>query len=145
MNPGRSMVFPAVVTSVVAATVIAAIVMLGAPSVQRQRKMDEVRVQNLTAIALSVNGYFARHKELPADLDSLAKEPGYHIPRSDPDTGKSYGYQILAAASYRLCADFAGDSATADSPQFYNAYVNVNWAHGRGHQCFDRNTDKIIQ
>jgi type II secretory pathway pseudopilin PulG len=140
----RSMVFPAIATAVVAASVIAAIVVLGAPSVQRQRKMDGVRVQNLSLIALSVNGYFTRHKELPADLEALAKQPGYHIARSDPDTGKSYGYQILGATSYRLCADFTGDSAT-DSPQFFGAYVNVTWAHGQGHQCFDRDTEKTIQ
>ncbi len=82
MNPiPRSMVLPAISTAVVAASVIAAIVMLGGPSVQRKHKMDGVRVQNLTIIALSVNGYFTRHKKLPADLDSLAKEPGYHISR----------------------------------------------------------------
>lgn len=145
MNPRlRSMVFPAIVTAVVAASVIAAIVVLGAPSVQRQRKMDEMRVRNLTLITRSVDGYFARHKELPADLDALAKEPGYHIARSDPDTGKSYGYQILGATSYRLCAEFTGDSAT-DSSQYFGAYVNVTWAHGQGHQCFDRNTDKTNQ
>jgi hypothetical protein len=145
VNPTvRSMVFPAAVTAVVAASVIAAIVVLGAPSVQRQRKIDEVRVQNLTLIALSVSGYFARHKELPADLEALAKEPGYKIARSDPETGKSYGYQILGATSYRLCADFTGDSAK-DSPQYFGAYFNVTWAHGQGHQCFDRNTDKTIQ
>jgi type II secretory pathway pseudopilin PulG len=138
------MVFPAIVTAVVAASVIAAIVVLGAPSVQRQRKMDGVRVQNLSLIALSVSGYFTRHRELPADLAALANEPGYHIARSDPDTGKSYGYQVLGATSYRLCADFTRDSAS-DSPQGFGAYANVTWAHGRGHQCFDRSTDKAIQ
>jgi hypothetical protein len=132
------------VTAIVAASVIGAMVMLGAPSVQRQRKMDEVRVQDLTFIALSVNGYFTRHKELPADLDALSKEPGYHIARSDPDTGQPYGYQILGATSYRLCADFTTEPVV-DSVQFYNAYVDVRWAHGQGHQCFDRNADKIIQ
>jgi hypothetical protein len=142
VNPGRrSMVLPAIVTAVVAASVIAAIVMLGGPSGQRQRKMDEVRVQNLTYLALSVNGYFIRHKVLPADLDALAKEPGYRISRLDPGTGKPYGYEILGATTYRLCAEFAGDSA-ADSPESYNAYANVGWAHPQGHQCFDRDTDK---
>ena len=132
MRPSpRSLVFPGIVTAVVAASVIAAIVMLGAPSVQRQHKMDEVRVQNLTFISLSVNGYFARHKELPADLDILAKEPGYHVARNDPDTAKPYGYQILGATSYRLCADFTADSAK-DSPELYNTYANVSWAHRLG-------------
>src|SRR5580698_2076690 len=140
----RSMILPAIVTAVVAASVVAAIVMLGGPGAQRQRKMDEVRVQNLTFIALSINGYFTRHKELPADLDALVKEPGYRISRLDPDTGKPYGYEILGATSYRLCADFSVDSAT-DSPQGYGAYVSVDWAHGSGHQCFDRNTDKMTR
>jgi hypothetical protein len=78
-------------------------------------------------------------------LDALAKEPGYHVARSDPDTGKPYEYKILGTTSYRLCANFSGDSAS-DSPQFTGAYFNVAWAHGQGHQCFDRNTDnKIVQ
>lgn len=140
----RQMIFLTIVSAVVVSAVIAAITILGPPSVQRQRKMDQVRVQNLTYIGLSVNGYFVRHKALPHDLDGLAKEPGYKIVQSDPDTGKPYGYQILSPTSYRLCADFTADSAT-DSPDSYNAYENVTWAHGRGRQCFDRNTDKIVQ
>jgi len=52
VNPSpRSVILPAIVTAVVAASVVAAIVMLGGPSVQRQHKLDEVRVQNLTLIA----------------------------------------------------------------------------------------------
>ena len=142
MNPSlRSVILPAIASAGVAAAVIAAIVILGPPSVQRQRKLDEVRVQNLTSIGLSVNGYFIRHEELPADLDALAKEPGYRVAQGDPETGKPYGYQILSATSYRLCADFAGDSAK-DSRDFYNGYDSVTWAHGQGHQCFDRNTNK---
>ena len=93
---------------------------------------------------MSVNGYFSRHKALPPDLDTLAKEPGYHISRNDPETGKPYGYLIQGDTSYRLCGDFAGDSAS-DSPQFIGAYTDVKWAHGAGHQCFDRNTTKMDQ
>jgi type II secretory pathway pseudopilin PulG len=143
VNPGaRSKVLAAIVTTAVAAAVIAAIVLIGAPGAQRQRKMDGVRVQNLTYIALSVKGYFTRHKELPPDLDALAKEPGYRVARSDPDTGIPYGYQILGTTSYRLCADFTTDTST-DTLGPYNAYVDVSWAHGKGHQCFDRNTERI--
>ena len=141
MKPNmRTTVLPALVTIVVAISVISAIVVLGGPSAQRQRKMDEVRVRNLASIAMSVNSYFARHSELPADLDALAKEPGYRIPRNDPDTGQPYGYQVLGAALYRLCGDFTGDSAT-DSPGVYNVYMDVNWSHGSGHQCFERNAE----
>lgn len=138
----RSIVLPAIAAAVVTAAVIAAIIILGSPTEQRQRKLDGVRVQDLTSIGVSVNAYFRRHKELPTDLDALAKEPGYRIARGDPDTGKPYGYQILGVASYRLCADFTTDSAT-DASDSYTQITNVTWAHGRGHQCFDRNTNKI--
>jgi hypothetical protein len=140
VNPGlRQMILPAIVSVVVVSAVVAAIVVLGPPSLQRQRKLDEVRVRNLTYIGLSVNSYFIRHKELPANLEALAKEQGYYIARGDPDTGKPYGYQILDPNSYRLCADFAAESAM-DSPNSYNAYSNMTWAHEQGHQCFDRST-----
>jgi hypothetical protein len=140
----RSMILPASATAVVAASVIAAIVMLGGPSAQRKYKLDDVRVRNLTLVASSVNGYFNRHKGLPADLDSLAKEPGYNIPRRDPETGKPYEYQVLSTASYRLCADFALDSA-GDPANTLGANSNPSWAHGSGRQCFERNSDKITQ
>jgi hypothetical protein len=138
--PGpRHMILPAIVTVVVVSAVVAAVVILGPPSLQRQRKLDEVRVQNLTYIGRSVNSYFIRHKELPLNLETLAKEQGYYIERSDPDTGKPYGYQIIDPHSYRLCADFTTESAM-DSPNSYNVYSNTTWAHGQGHQCFDRST-----
>jgi len=135
----RSVIFPAIVTVVVVCAVVAALIIVGPPSVQRQRNMDEVRVRNLANIALNVNGYVARHRGLPADLDALAKEPGFHIPRADPDTGKPYGYQILGTISYRLCADFTTNSS--DAPDSAYPIVDVAWAHGQGHQCFDRNTE----
>jgi type II secretory pathway pseudopilin PulG len=137
----RTLVLPAIATAVVAAAVIAALVVLGAPSMQRQRKMDGVRVRDLTTIASFVNGYFTRHKTLPPDLATLAKEPGYRVAQSDPETGKPYDYQILDTTSYRLCADFATDSAS-ESSDVYAIYPNVNWAHAQGHHCFDRNTGK---
>jgi hypothetical protein len=137
----RSIVVPAIATAVVAAAVIAALAILGPPSVQRQRKMDGVRIQDLSNIASYVNGYFTRHKVLPTDLGALTKEPGYRVAQSDPETGKPYGYQILDANLYRLCADFSTDSATESSDQ-YNSRLNVRWAHAQGHQCFDRNTGK---
>ncbi len=144
MNPRfRSLVLPVLATAIVVAAVLKAIVILGGPGAQRQRKMDEVRVQNLMLIQSTLGGYFRRHKELPADLLVLAKEPGYRIVRLDPDTGHAYDYQMLGGTAYRLCADFSTDSATDPDPR--PAYPNLNanpiWAHGRGHQCFDRDAD----
>ena len=139
-----SAVLAVIATAVVAATVVTAVVILGPPSAQRQRKMDRVRVMDLVNVAASVDGYYRLHKALPADLGALAREPGYRIARRDPQTGAPYGYQILAATEYRLCADFATDSATA-TPDFEIAYVSVEWVHGQGHRCFDRHADKRIQ
>jgi len=145
VNPrARSLVLPVLATAVVAAAVLEAIVILGGPQGQRERKMDEVRVQNLMLIQSSVNGYFMRHKELPPDLEALTKEPGYRIVRNDPGTGRAYEYQVVDATNYRLCAEFRTDSAadTGGNPASVGVTANVAWAHGVGHQCFDRDTDR---
>ena len=139
----RSVVFGVAASIAVVATLICAMIVLGPPGAQRQRKLDEVRVQDLSGIEMSVNGYFRVHHALPAGLAVLAKEPGYRVARADPDTGKAYGYEVLGDDSYRLCADFATDPSTLEPANSNMVYSNVAWAHGRGHQCFDRKAGRV--
>jgi hypothetical protein len=140
VRPDRgSKILAAVVTGVVSATVVTAVIVIGAPSQQRLKRMDAVRVQDLGSLASAVRGYFARHATLPASLSSLAKEPGYRVASADPETGQPFGYEIINPTTYRLCGEFSTDSAK-DPPD--NGYYDVTWAHGRGRQCFERHADK---
>jgi hypothetical protein len=120
-------------TVVVVGAVVAGIVVLGSPSAQRQQRFDSVRVQDLGAIERFVTSFARIHKRLPDSFDTLTKEPGYLVPRGDPDSGAPYEYETLGRDTYRLCATFG----TVSSPEASES----TWAHGIGRQCFDRHAE----
>ena len=123
---------------VVTAVVITAMVIVGSPATERQRRLDAARVQDLETIERLVDGFARVHGSPPADVDTLAHEPGYAVPRNDPESGIPYGYEKLSANSFRLCAIFTTDSADAGNSGSYPLALNATWAHGRGRQCFER-------
>jgi hypothetical protein len=132
-------------TAAVGAAVIAAIVLLGSPTTERQRRLDAVRVDDLAAIERLVASFASLHKALPPDLGSLAREPGYAVMLNDPDSGAPYEYEKLSVDSYRLCAIFKTPNS---NDTFLNAYErsrNATWVHGVGRQCFDRHADLAVR
>lgn len=122
------------VTTAVIAAIVAAIVVLGSPAQQRQRRLDERRVRDLSTIVNAIRLYAATHQALPPDLSALNKQPGLPRAPSDPDTGAPYDYSVLNADSYQLCATFA--MPTPDNSQPYVA--TDGWTHDVGQQCFER-------
>ncbi len=121
-----------VVSGVVIGAVITAI-LLDPPGVQRQRKMDARRIEDLSSLQRATEEYWNRHKVLPTDLATLGTEPGLRVPVTDPDTGSPYVYEVTGPKAYRLCAVFARDS----SERAAGLYYSVTWAHGAGRHCFD--------
>jgi hypothetical protein len=132
---GIRILVSAVVAAVVAAIVVA-IAILGSPSVQRKRKLDQRRVQDLITIEGDMSAYWHRHDTLPPDLVTLTHE-GFRTPTSDPERGNPYGFTITGTDSYRLCADFSFDSKEDPQPWYYSPRGERSWAHGQGRQCFD--------
>ena len=94
------------VSAVVVCAVVTAI-LLDPPGVQRQRRMDGRRIEDLLSMERAAEEYWNRHKVLPPDLAALAKEPGLRVPEADPETGSPYVYEVTGPKSYRLCAVFA--------------------------------------
>lgn len=133
-TPRAGRVVAIVASLVVLATIVAAIVVMGPPSQQRLMRLDERRVEDLNRIAMAINVYRSQHGRLPASLAELGGEPGMRIPQ-DPESRQPYGYKMLGAAEYRLCAGFATDTAEAIDPQ---PWPGADWAHGAGRQCFKR-------
>jgi hypothetical protein len=132
---GRAGHWIAIVASfVVVATVVAAIMAMGSPSRQRLMRLDERRVDELGNIANQIEAWRNEHGRIPRSLAELATAPGVRVPQ-DPASGRSYGYELLGASEYRLCAQFDTDTATETEPQ---PWSRVAWAHGIGRQCFTR-------
>ncbi len=121
---------------VVVATIVAAIVVMGPPSTQRLSRLDERRVTDLGNLVQAIQAYREAHDRLPADLPVLAAEPGSRLAIVDPDTAQPYGYAVLGAREYQLCARFDTDTAATMEPPV--AWVPGDWNHGIGTRCFKR-------
>jgi len=118
--------------AVVVATIVASVVVIGSPSTQREGRLDARRLEDLRRIGRLVDAHFDRTGVLPAGLAALAR-PGLELPL-DPTSGAPYGYEAGTGRDYRLCAEFATDSART-KPQ---RWESDEWSHGSGRQCFDR-------
>jgi hypothetical protein len=117
----------------VAATVAAAIAVLGSPGMQRQLRQDERRVRDLSSLKGEIEEWGTERGALPADLAVLARRPGVRLTTADPFSAQPYAYQVLDVRNYRLCATFDTDTAEArnDRP------TDRTWRHPRGNHCFD--------
>jgi hypothetical protein len=116
------------ISVVVAAAVGAGVVLMGPPSEERARRLDERRVEDLRQVSFSVNLYNKWHERLPASLAELSEEPGLTFQSRDPVTAESYGYSVLEPAKYQLCAIFDRESTETRADMF--------WSHGGGRHCF---------
>lgn len=124
---------------VVAATLVSAILVMGSPAVQREAKLDQRRIADLTRIDRLADGYFERSGKLPPDLATLANQPGRRLSTADPVDGSPYAYEVTGDRTFRLCAVFATDTAkTFEAPERWAD----EWNHGAGRQCFDRKAGK---
>ena len=127
---GKHVVIGLVVAAVVIA-VVSGLVLLGPPSEERTRRLDDRRVNDLRKITRATDLYWTRHGRLPASLDELSQEPGVTLNSRDPTTPEPYGYRALDAATYELCANFQRGSAEESQGP-----AKDFWSHGAGRQCF---------
>ncbi len=127
-------------TLVIVTAVVAGLVAIGSPGLQRDRKLDQRRVSDLSQLSRHVAIYWNDKKELAPDLDALAELPGFRLP-SDPQTGAKYEYAPTGTLTFKVCAVFALDTATDPQISYYPG--TEKWLHGIGHTCFSRNVDKI--
>jgi hypothetical protein len=125
---------------VVAATIAAAIMVMGAPDTQRQLRLDERRVQELQRLSEAIDTHAYRHGALPQTLSEITGRPGAAYATTDPVTGVPYRYELDGPDDYRLCSEFDTDTARAGSRA--RPYGGDTWAHPAGEHCFARKVDE---
>ena len=110
----------------VAVAVVGGLMSVGPPSVERERRLDERRVDNLREIADAIDLHWTRRGNLPAALDdTVASDASF----SDPATGQSYEYRVLTESTFELCASFGTDELRPS--------LEVFWSHPVGRHCFE--------
>ena len=106
-------VFPYVVGTAIAVAIVAGLVLVGSPSAQRMRRLDQIRVGDLRQLSDAVGTYFGREGMLPRSVDALAAAPNASFRTTmDPATSEPYSYRAIDESRYELCATF--DAADTD-------------------------------
>jgi hypothetical protein len=121
----------------VAAAIVAGLFVIGSPSEERARRLDERRVEDLQGISRATNVYFERHARLPSSLEELGREGGMRIGERDP-VGAPYEYHASGAETYQLCATFQRSSAEEG-----RAVTAEFWSHEAGRRCFQLKAKEV--
>jgi len=104
------------------------------PDAARARRIDEQRMQDLSALSSQIEAWHRVHKGLPADLKALYFGNKPVDSPTDPETGAAYDYRPLSETRYELCATFSA----ASDPNDRRTYWSDEWGHDAGHVCFTR-------
>lgn len=135
--PSGNQLLAGILVVVVVTVVGAGVAMLGPPSEERARRLDDRRVSDLRRIALAVHLFNMRHQRLPVSVEELSGEPGVSLDAGDPATKERYPYRVIDFRSYEVCASFDHGSGEARAAGF--------WSHGSGRQCFTLNAEATVE
>ena len=142
--PAGTTIFIGLAIGAVVVAVVGGLIVLGPPSEERARRLDERRVEDLRGITRAVDLYWTRHGRLPSSLGDLGSESGVSLSARDPGTAQAYELRVLDAATYKLCASFARTSADArDSAGRAQDVSEDFWSHGVGRRCFRLDAQEV--
>lgn len=137
------------VSLIVLASIVYGIIVIGLPSTQRARNLDQQRVSDLMNIQSEiVYTQWQKTGNIPANLDALKDPISNYIIPTDPETKQNYEYKKITENSFELCATFKTENKTTSNTSaaiVKNGYLdNENWQHDSGRYCFTRTIDKNL-
>jgi hypothetical protein len=123
---------------IVLAVVITGIVAIGSPTTQRNIRLDNQRISDLSNVQYALTDYYRANNKLPVDLITLTQGTTYYVSSiKDPETQTNYEYKAISQSKYQICAVFSTDSSLAETKNI--SYPNSDsWTHAVGKTCFDR-------
>ena len=118
--------------------IIIGIFMIESPAVQRLRKQDSARLNNLTELQQGVFNHWNINGSLPEALGDLQLREGVS---EDPLTGEPYTYTILSTSTFELCATFETSNKEKNADV---GFFGPDWLHDSGRSCFTRNAESVF-
>lgn len=137
-------VFTGLTIGVIVVAVVGGLIVLGPPSEERTRRLDERRTEDLRGITRAVDLYWTRHGRLPASIKGLSGESGLKVSVRDPGTAQTYELRVLDTATYELCASFERTSTEPGNSVGRTSDVSEDfWSHGVGRRCFRLDAQEV--
>lgn len=150
-SDSKTKIIAVIVSLLVLTAIIIGFVSVGSPVSERDRKLDQRRVQDLVSIqSRIVNAYWPKLGKVPASLDELSDPlASFKVP-TDPESKLPYEYQMTGSNSFQLCATFnsstpADDRSSEDMYMYYDEGANMgSFKHGEGRVCFERTINPTL-
>ena len=108
--------------------------LFGTPGEQRDLRLDQERVSNLSRIARNVNTYWNLNGTLPGSFEDMPGSRFTIRSVNDPESNNRYEYNALGDADYELCAVFSTNTDKSRDPR--REFSDTAWGHGIGRTCF---------
>jgi hypothetical protein len=143
-NPSVIKLFIGFVAIAVISTVVYGLTLVGSPSEQRSRQLDERRVNELQQITFAIDEYWRQNAALPSTLEDLRDRRFFVDSLTDPITGEPYEYNVLDEEAYELCSVFETDSSGYERP-LPRPVSEQLWEHGIGRTCFELEVRKTTE
>lgn len=146
-EPARARMVNWGVGVLVVVTIVVGFFIIGTPGDIREKKQDNIRVQDLQNIQWQVVNYWQQKEKLPTTLEDLKDPISYNVIPTDPVTKEPYEYAVKGPRAFQLCATFAQAGGATDprgmpvEPMMDGKWVPENWQHDAGRMCFDRDID----
>lgn len=122
----------------VLAAFVAAWFFVESPKEARDRRLDQIVINNMSSLESAVNSYYERNSALPVDLAALENEPNLYLDKQsllDPETKAAIEYKVIDEDSFAFCATFRANS------QEFNDYDRPMYIGGKeheaGYQCLE--------
>ncbi|MEN9649574.1 MAG: hypothetical protein RL094_541 [Candidatus Parcubacteria bacterium] len=153
-EPKKRKIFFGVVTAIIVASIVTGFALVGSPSTQREYRLDEQRVSDLTTIKWEIVNVYQQSGKLPATLADLNDSIRDYTIQTDPVTKLPYEYSVVqnvstatSGPSFQLCATFARETRQQAKNQLSSDVRELtspdNWKHGAGRVCFTKTIDPV--
>jgi hypothetical protein len=136
LKPSLGKTIVAIATTLVVASIIAGVILVGSPAQGRRERLDAGRIEDLRRIMLAMDSFWIRNERLPRSIEELVEDPRVQVNTVDPGSAEPYEYHPLDDETYELCASFDGES-----PAPVRRTPADFWSHGPGRQCFELSVD----
>jgi len=121
----------------VVATFVAAWFFVESPQMARNRRFDQIVVNNISSLESAVNNYYEKNKRLPVDIIELKDNSDLYLNPNvffDPEHQTPIVYEKISDESFQFCALFRTDSRSDDQGR-PRSYIGDGKNHGVGFQC----------
>jgi len=139
-----SIYYAGIVSLAVLVSLIGGFVNIETPNEVREMNLDAKQVSDLQEIQSHIESYVVLNAKLPEDISTAYNTLSEPVA---PEGRNDYTYQVVDAQSFKLCAEFAGESSTSDNLYYpekmmYSEPFSIrnpyDWNHGSGEWCFTR-------